>query len=320
MRSQAHVLTLYSETILSVLIYDFPVSLKTFLHPRYWYAWPVLALLVCRAWLPVRLLWVLGSGLGWLFSLLPSPSCRIAARNIELCFPELSAAERQKLVQRHFRDCGLAVLSLGITFFAPALEDQAGGPACGPGALRCGPRRGKEHHPAGASLHHASTSEGCAPAMIKAWSACTGRPATPCWNTCSSAGRRTGAVLVDRLANLKSLIRYIREGHPSIICRTRTWASAPAYSCRSSAFPAATVTALSRIAQSTNAAVVPCVSRILPDGQGFEVRFYPALREFPDRRPCRRCRPHEPRDRAMGARDAGAVYVVLSPLQDAAQP
>jgi lauroyl/myristoyl acyltransferase len=41
------------------------------------------------------------------------------------------------------------------------------------------------------------------------------------------------------------------------------------------------VTALSRIAQSTNAVVVPCVSRILPHGRGFEVRFYPPFENFP---------------------------------------
>jgi len=45
--------------------------------------------------------------------------------------------------------------------------------------------------------------------------------------------------------------------------------------------PAATVTTLSRIAQSTNASVVPCITRLLPHGQGLEVRFLPAFENFP---------------------------------------
>jgi lauroyl/myristoyl acyltransferase len=45
--------------------------------------------------------------------------------------------------------------------------------------------------------------------------------------------------------------------------------------------PTATVTALSRIAETTNAAVVPCISRILPNGKGFEVQLLPAFENFP---------------------------------------
>ena len=49
--------------------------------------------------------------------------------------------------------------------------------------------------------------------------------------------------------------------------------------------PAATVTALSRIAQSTNAVVLPCINRILPRGRGYEMCFYPALDNFPTEDP-----------------------------------
>ena len=86
------------------------VSLKTFLNPRHWYAWPVLSLMVLLSWLPLRALWVLGSALGWLYYLFPSPSCRVAARNIDLCFPQLDENERKKLVKCHFRLCGFSLL------------------------------------------------------------------------------------------------------------------------------------------------------------------------------------------------------------------
>jgi KDO2-lipid IV(A) lauroyltransferase len=44
--------------------------------------------------------------------------------------------------------------------------------------------------------------------------------------------------------------------------------------------PAATVTGLSYIARSTGAAVVPCVTRMLPEG-GYVARFFPAWSDFP---------------------------------------
>ena len=44
---------------------------------------------------------------------------------------------------------------------------------------------------------------------------------------------------------------------------------------------AATVTGLAYIARTTGAAVVPCVTRMLPGGGGYVARLYPAWRDFP---------------------------------------
>ena len=44
---------------------------------------------------------------------------------------------------------------------------------------------------------------------------------------------------------------------------------------------AATVTGLAYIARTTGAAVVPCVTRMLPGGGGYLARLYPAWRDFP---------------------------------------
>ena len=44
---------------------------------------------------------------------------------------------------------------------------------------------------------------------------------------------------------------------------------------------AATVTGLAYIARTTGAAVVPCVTRILPGGGGYRARLYPPWTDFP---------------------------------------
>ena len=45
--------------------------------------------------------------------------------------------------------------------------------------------------------------------------------------------------------------------------------------------PAATVTGLAYIARTTGAAVVPCVTRMLPGGGGYCARLYPPWTDFP---------------------------------------
>ena len=45
--------------------------------------------------------------------------------------------------------------------------------------------------------------------------------------------------------------------------------------------PAATITGLSRLAKAAGAAVVPCVTRMLPGGQGYRVEFGEAWPDFP---------------------------------------
>ena len=44
---------------------------------------------------------------------------------------------------------------------------------------------------------------------------------------------------------------------------------------------AATITGVSRLAKLTGAAVVPVIATQRPNGQGYDVRFYPALDQFP---------------------------------------
>jgi lauroyl/myristoyl acyltransferase len=93
------------------------VSLKTFLHPRRWYAWPVLALMLIMSWMPSRVLWGLGICLGSIASWFhrQSPICE---RNIELCFPKKSrrtSATRKTA----FSVKRVAILSLSVAWFAP---------------------------------------------------------------------------------------------------------------------------------------------------------------------------------------------------------
>lgn len=260
------------------------VSLKTFLHPRYWYAWPVLALMIVMSWLPSRVLWVLGSGLGAFASWFPTPNRRFAERNIELCFPDKDAAERRRLVKRHFTLSGFAILSLSVVWWAPqwrikkfiTLRDKRhldNAFASGKNVVLLAPHFiGLDIGGMRASLERNLVS------MYR-------KSRDPLLEYLFRRRTRFGAVVVERMASLRPIIRLLREGRPFYYLPDQDMGERAGVFVPFFGIPTATVTALSRIAESTNAVVIPCITRILPHGRGFEVRFYPPFDNFPTNDP-----------------------------------
>jgi Kdo2-lipid IVA lauroyltransferase/acyltransferase len=88
------------------------------LHPRHWPVWLIVGLLRLLLLLPFRVQLALGRGIGRLFLLLGKRRARIARINLELCFPELSAEEREHVLRRHFESVGIGVFELGMAWWA----------------------------------------------------------------------------------------------------------------------------------------------------------------------------------------------------------
>jgi KDO2-lipid IV(A) lauroyltransferase len=88
-------------------------------------------------------------------------------------------------------------------------------------------------------------------------------------------------VLFERKSSLKALIRHLREKRPFYYLPDQDPGGAEGVFVPFFGVPAATVTAMSRIAQMTGAVVIPCYNRILPWGRGFEARFGPPLEGYP---------------------------------------
>lgn len=88
--------------------------------PRYWPSRAGLALVRACARLPLpwlrRLAWLLG----WLASALLVVRRRVAARNLALCFPELDAAQRARLLAAHLRDSGYMLVEFALAWFGSA--------------------------------------------------------------------------------------------------------------------------------------------------------------------------------------------------------
>jgi Kdo2-lipid IVA lauroyltransferase/acyltransferase len=85
--------------------------------PRYWLTWIGLGVLRLLALLPFPAMVALGRLIGRFMRLLPIRFVRTARRNIELCLPELSAAEREKILNRHFESLGIALLEIPLAWW-----------------------------------------------------------------------------------------------------------------------------------------------------------------------------------------------------------
>lgn len=85
--------------------------------PRHWGSWIVLGLAWLLQQLPRPAVRALARGLGRLIPVVGRRSREIAARNLELCFPELSEAERAQRLKAHYRYLAQVVLDYGMLWF-----------------------------------------------------------------------------------------------------------------------------------------------------------------------------------------------------------
>jgi KDO2-lipid IV(A) lauroyltransferase len=256
------------------------VTLKTFLHPRYWYAWPALVIMLVMSWMPSRVLWVLGNGLGSFVSWFPSSNRRFAKRNIELCFPAMGPRDRRRLVQQHFRLTGFAILSLSVTWFAPQWRMKRFIAVRDKHHIDDAFSRGKNvillaPHFIGLDMGGVRLS------MEMKYVSMYRKARDPLLEYLFQRRGRFGAVVVERMASLRPIIRCIREQRPFYYLPDQDMGERASVFVPFFGIPAATVTTLSRIAETTNAAVIPCITRILPHGRGYETRLYPPFENFP---------------------------------------
>lgn len=83
---------------------------REFLHPRYWLTWFGLGVLWLWVQLPYPVLCFLGTRIGAMARPFLKRRESIARKNLELCFPQHSAEEREKMIAENFRSLGMALV------------------------------------------------------------------------------------------------------------------------------------------------------------------------------------------------------------------
>lgn len=90
-----------------------------FLHPKFWLLWLGLGIFKLILCLPYPILVRIGKGLGKLFALFGfgKRRIRIARRNLELCFPDYSAAQIEQIIAKNIESVGMAIIETGMAWF-----------------------------------------------------------------------------------------------------------------------------------------------------------------------------------------------------------
>jgi KDO2-lipid IV(A) lauroyltransferase len=232
--------------------------------------------------LPLPLLAALGSGVGRLLWLLGRSRRRIALRNLELCFPDKTEAEREALGREHFRWLGRSILERSLLWFASA--DRLKRLITVEGDVKLAER---SERPVMWLVPHFMGLDvaGVATLLYQNRMACSMYQAqsNPDIDAVIRKGRlRFGnAEIFPRSDKALPLIRAIRRGHaffnlPDMDFGARDAAFVPFFGVQ-----AATLLAPSRMAKALNMVVQPVVAEMLPGGQGYVVRFGEPFEHFP---------------------------------------
>lgn len=98
---------------------NLPQFSRALLHPRYWLTWLGVGLLWLIVLLPYPIIYRIGCGLGHIAMRVMKQRTQIAARNLELCFPEMSPQARHELVVKNFESVGMGLMETGMAWFWP---------------------------------------------------------------------------------------------------------------------------------------------------------------------------------------------------------
>ncbi len=90
-----------------------------FLLPQYWAIWIGAGLLYLIIWLPLPVIRWLGAQLGKLMCVVAPKRAEVAKRNIELCFPNMPASERDKLLRENIKRTGMALFETAMGWWWP---------------------------------------------------------------------------------------------------------------------------------------------------------------------------------------------------------
>lgn len=240
-------------------------------------SWLAVALLWLLHWLPTPVLGAMGRALGRL--LYRFGRGRVTDTNLALCFPEMPDAERKALGRRHFEALGRNAIEMSVMWFGS--DERVLGLVSLTGREHLDGLRGKPvillvPHFVGLNMGGARIAHEY-PGSASIYS----RQKNPVLDRLFLHGRlRFGSpILLSRQDGMRSIVKTLREGRllyflPDMDFGPRDAIFAPFFGV-----PAATVTALPRLAQLGRATVVPAIA--VQREHGYEMVVYPPWEGYP---------------------------------------
>ena len=253
---------------------------RRFLAPRYWPTWLGLGMLRVLALLPFAGQVRIGTAMGRV-ALRFSPHRRhITHVNLELCFPELDDAQRHTLLIKHFESLGIGMLETALSWWSA------------PGRLRPLTRiEGLEHlHAALAKgkgvillSAHFTTLEigGRLLAQHAPFHVMYREHKNALFEAVMKRARERHYEKAIERSDIRGMLRSLKDNHPVWYAPDQNYGREHSTFVPFFGIAASTITATSRLARMSGAAVVPFFQERLAGGAGYRLHLQPALENFP---------------------------------------
>jgi KDO2-lipid IV(A) lauroyltransferase len=260
---------------------DSLIPLTQFWQPRYWPTWLGIVLLRLIVMLPQSARMACGRALGRLVRRFVARRREIVTRNLELCFPELSAEEREALNVRHFESLGMTLVEMGMSWWCSDTELETLIELRGTENLLRANEAGKGVLLLGG---HFATSE------------ITGRMLRPIMPPMALMYRPSDNPLNDQIVRrcrlscasdlitkeeVRRLLRILKQKRAVWYAADQAYTGKGMIIAPFFGVPATVNISTSQIARVSKAKVVPYLPRRLDNGKSYELVFLPALENFP---------------------------------------
>lgn len=256
-----------------------PFPVQRLLAPRHWPTWLGLGLMRLAAALPHPLQLGMGRVFGVILWALPLPQRRIARTNLGLCFPELSEAERARLLRRHMLSLGISIVELAMSWWASdrrlrglarieGLEHLERALARGRGVLLL-------------SAHFTTLEIGGRLLSLELPFAVMYRDQkNRLFDAVMLRGRERNFARAIHRNDVRGLLRALKDNLPVWYAPDQNYVGPQGVFAPFFGIPAATNSATARLARTSGAPVVPFFPERLPGGR-YRLHILPALETFP---------------------------------------
>ena len=247
---------------------------------RYWPTWLGLGLLWCLSRLPYA--WQMGIGrlLGNITRRFASARRDIAALNISLCFPELSGQEQQKLLIDHFTSLGIAIMETAMSWWATDKQLQKLVSIEGLQHLQDALQGGR-----GVILlsAHFTTLEigGRLLAQHAPFHVMYRKHKNPVIEQVMRKARIRNFDKAIPRKDMRAMLQSLKQNLPVWYAPDQDYGAKHSIFAPFFGVQAASITATSRIARTSGAAIVPFFQTRLAGNKGYKLTLYPALDKFP---------------------------------------
>lgn len=248
-----------------------------------WFSRIGIWLLRGMAVLPYSWIACFGDGLGWLLFLIPSSRKQVVLTNLQLCFPEWSDSQRYRVARRAFRHALRSYVERSVQWFGSTEKLLSLIEVDSEIDLATAPGRPGEQPAIFLGYHFVGIEAGSLWYSRLGPSASLYTPmSNPYFDQAAKIARaRFGAEMVSRGDSARAVLRMLREN------KTVMLAADMDYGVRNSVFvpffgvPACTLTAVSRLAATGRATVIPFVVEVLPRYRGYRLKVLKPWQDYP---------------------------------------